>query len=92
MITVGEMSSTTLENCIRYFNPDEHELSMVFNFHHLQVDYKGGDKWSLIPADIPALKKAFRDVASRHGVGEWLERSLLVQSRPTASSLSFRRR
>lgn len=59
MITVGEMSSTTLDNCIRYSNPDEHELSMVFNFHHLKVDYKGGDKWSLMPADIPALKKLF---------------------------------
>ena len=59
MITVGEMSSTTLDNCIRYSNPDEHELSMVFNFHHLKVDYKDGDKWSLMPADIPALKKLF---------------------------------
>lgn len=59
MITVGEMSSTTLDNCIRYSNPEEHELSMVFNFHHLKVDYKDGDKWSLMPADIPALKKLF---------------------------------
>ncbi len=59
MITVGEMSSTTLDNCIRYSNPDEDELSMVFNFHHLKVDYKDGDKWSLMPADIPALKKLF---------------------------------
>ena len=59
MITVGEMSSTSLENCIKYFNPDEKELSMVFNFHHLKVDYKNGDKWSLMPADISALKKLF---------------------------------
>lgn len=59
MITVGEMSSTSLENCIRYSNPAEKELSMVFNFHHLKVDYKNGDKWSLMPADISALKKLF---------------------------------
>lgn len=59
MITVGEMSSTTLENCIRYSNPAEHELSMTFSFHHLKVDYKNGDKWSLMPADLPALKKIF---------------------------------
>lgn len=59
MITVGEMSSTTLENCIKYSNPAEKELSMVFSFHHLKVDYKNGDKWSLMDADISALKKIF---------------------------------
>lgn len=59
MITVGEMSSTSLDNCIRYSNPAEHELTMTFSFHHLKVDYAGGDKWSLMPADIPALKKLF---------------------------------
>ena len=59
MITVGEMSSTSLENCIKYSNPAEKELSMVFNFHHLKVDYKNGDKWSLMDADISALKKLF---------------------------------
>lgn len=59
MITVGEMASTDLENCLLYTNPDAHELSMSFSFHHLKVDYKGGDKWSLMPADIPALKKIF---------------------------------
>ena len=32
MITVGEMSSTTLENCIRYSSPEEKELSMCFSF------------------------------------------------------------
>ena len=61
MITVGEMSSTTIDNCIRYSNPAEKELSMVFNFHHLKIDYKGGDKWSLMDADISALKKLFEE-------------------------------
>jgi len=61
MITVGEMSSTSIDNCIKYSNPNEHELSMCFNFHHLKVDYKGGDKWALMPADISALKKLFED-------------------------------
>ena len=60
MITVGEMSSTTLENCIRYSNPSEKELSMVFNFHHLKIDYKGGAKWALQEPDIMALKNLFR--------------------------------
>lgn len=59
MITVGEMSSTSLENCIRYSDPQEKELSMCFNFHHLKVDYKDGDKWSLMEADRMELKKLF---------------------------------
>lgn len=59
MITVGEMSSTTLENCIRYSAPEEKELSMCFNFHHLKVDYKNGDKWALMEPDRMALKKLF---------------------------------
>ena len=59
MITVGEMSSSTLENCIRYSNPSEKELSMVFNFHHLKIDYKDGAKWALQEPDIMALKNLF---------------------------------
>ncbi|MCM0647623.1 alpha,alpha-phosphotrehalase [Clostridium swellfunianum] len=56
VITVGEMSSTTIDNCIRYSNPEERELSMVFNFHHLKVDYKDGDKWTLMNFDFKKLK------------------------------------
>lgn len=59
-ITVGEMSSTSIENCIRYSNPEEKELSMCFNFHHLKVDYKNGNKWELMPADISELKRIFK--------------------------------
>ena len=59
IITVGEMSSTTIENCLKYSNPDEKELSMVFNFHHLKVDYKDGDKWKLKDFDFAELKDLF---------------------------------
>lgn len=59
IITVGEMSSTTIENCLKYSNPDEKELSMVFNFHHLKVDYKDGDKWKLKEFDFEELKHLF---------------------------------
>ena len=57
IITVGEMSSTDIENCIKYSNPKEEELSMVFNFHHLKVDYKEGNKWSTMDFDFIELKK-----------------------------------
>ncbi|WP_297630028.1 alpha,alpha-phosphotrehalase [uncultured Clostridium sp.] len=59
IITVGEMSSTNIENCIKYTNPDEGELSMVFNFHHLKVDYKDGNKWSVDDFDFLELKDIF---------------------------------
>ncbi|MBQ7219606.1 MAG: alpha,alpha-phosphotrehalase [Synergistaceae bacterium] len=61
MITVGEMASTTLENCIRYSSPASHELSMCFNFHHLKVDYKDGDKFSLMPPDLKMLRDYFKE-------------------------------
>ena len=61
IVTVGEMSSTSIENCIKYSNPDEKELSMVFNFHHLKVDYKDGDKWTLMDFDFMMLKKIFKE-------------------------------
>lgn len=57
MITVGEMSSTTLENSIRYSNPDSHELSMIFSFHHLRIDYPSGNKWEIQPFRFHDLKK-----------------------------------
>ena len=55
-VTVGEMSSTTLEHCIRYSGAEEKELSMCFNFHHLKVDYKDGNKWELMDPDYMELK------------------------------------
>lgn len=61
MVTVGEMSSTTIKNCIRYSNPEEKELSMCFNFHHLKVDYKDGDKWELMEPDLLELKRLLED-------------------------------
>lgn len=59
LVTVGEMSSTTLSHCIRYTNPKNHELAMAFNFHHLKVDYLGGDKWELMDPDIAALRDLY---------------------------------
>ncbi|MEZ8105290.1 alpha,alpha-phosphotrehalase [Vibrio cortegadensis] len=58
-VTVGEMSSTTLEHCQQYSSTDNKELSMVFNFHHLKVDYTNGDKWTKAPFDFVQLKSIF---------------------------------
>lgn len=61
VVTVGEMSSTSIDNCIKYSNPNENELSMVFNFHHLKVDYKNSDKWTLMDFDFRRLKRIFKE-------------------------------
>ncbi|HEX1888184.1 TPA: alpha,alpha-phosphotrehalase [Streptococcus pneumoniae] len=58
-MTVGEMSSTTMANCVLYSSPDRQELSMTFNFHHLKVDYKDGQKWTLAPFDFEELKSLY---------------------------------
>ncbi|WP_312971791.1 alpha,alpha-phosphotrehalase [Atlantibacter sp.] len=60
LMTVGEMSSTTLAHCQQYAALDGGELSMTFNFHHLKVDYPGGLKWTLAAPDYVALKAIFR--------------------------------
>lgn len=57
IITVGEMSSTTVNNGIKYSTPESNELSMIFSFHHLKVDYKDGEKWTKMPFDFLELKK-----------------------------------
>lgn len=57
ILTVGEMSSTSIENCYQYAGADTEELSMVFSFHHLKVDFMGNEKWVLVPADFAKLKK-----------------------------------
>lgn len=61
IVTVGEMSSTTIENGVRYSNPDEKQLSMIFSFHHLKVDYDNGDKWTNPDFDFLELKQILDD-------------------------------
>lgn len=57
IITVGELSSTSLDNAVQYARSDGKELSTVFGFHHLKVDYYQGNKWELQPVDFLGLKK-----------------------------------
>lgn len=57
MMTVGEMNSTGLEACIRYTQPQNHELAMTFNFHHLKVDFENGRKWVNKVPDFALLQK-----------------------------------
>lgn len=85
LVTVGEMSSTSLDNCIRYTT--DNELSMVFSFHHLKVDYKNGDKWELQPVDYGALKRLFADwQLEMQQAGGWNALFLCNHDQPRAVS------
>lgn len=68
-ITVGEMSATTIDNCILYTAPERKELSMAFNFHHLKVDYKDGQKWTIKDFDFEELKRLFHTWGEEMSVG-----------------------
>jgi trehalose-6-phosphate hydrolase len=61
IMTVGEMSSTSIDNCIKYTNPAQEELNMTFSFHHLKVDYPNGDKWTKADFDFHSLKQILSD-------------------------------
>ncbi|MFC6181288.1 alpha,alpha-phosphotrehalase [Lactiplantibacillus daowaiensis] len=71
-VTVGELSSATLANSVAYTQPDRHELSMVFNFHHLKVDYDHDNKWTDRPFDFMALKQIINEWAQgMSAAGGW---------------------
>ena len=65
IMTVGEMSSTSIENCLKYASVKGDELHTVFNFHHLKLDYQAGDKWALAPFDFMAMKRLFNEWQSK---------------------------
>lgn len=79
VMTVGEMSSTTIDHCIRYTNPENHELNMTFNFHHLKVDYPNGEKWAVAPFDFLALKRILSEwQVCEDSIYEYLETKLYL--------------
>ncbi|MFC0190255.1 alpha,alpha-phosphotrehalase [Fictibacillus aquaticus] len=69
VMTVGEMSSTSIDHCIKYSNPERGELSMTFNFHHLKVDYPNGEKWSVADFDFLKLKQILSEWQVRMNEG-----------------------
>lgn len=60
LLTVGECWGATPEIAKMYSNPDGSELSMVFQFEHIELDQiPGKEKWDLQPLNLIALKKVF---------------------------------
>lgn len=57
ILTVGETWGATPESAKMYSNPDGSELSMVFQFEHIVVDYdETFGKWRPKPSNIPKFK------------------------------------
>lgn len=57
LMTVGETWGATPEIAKLYSDPQRHELSMVFQFEHTQLDQtSAGGKWSMKPLDLHELK------------------------------------
>lgn len=60
ILTVGELSSTDIDNAIKYTQKKRNELHTIFNFHHLKADYQDDqNKWMLASFDFMKFKKLF---------------------------------
>lgn len=60
LVTVGEAWGATTELSKLYSNPDNSELSMVFQFEHICLDQVAGkEKWDLAPLPFLKLKEVF---------------------------------
>lgn len=55
-LTVGECSGVTLEEAKKYASSDNSELSMVFQFEHMDVDSDGNNKWTDKKMDLRDMK------------------------------------
>lgn len=71
LVTVGETWGATTELAKLYSNPDNSELSMVFQFEHICLDQmEGKEKWDLAPLPFRKLKEVFnRWQVELHGKG-----------------------
>ncbi len=55
VLTVGEMPGVTVPEAVLFTDPARHELDMVFQFEHVQLDI-GAHKYDLRPLRLPDLK------------------------------------
>ena len=56
VMTVGEAGSVTVEQALSYAALDGSELSMMFQFEHVECDAGKDTKWSTGPMDLVKLK------------------------------------
>jgi oligo-1,6-glucosidase len=55
LLLVGETPGVTIDEARKYTDPARHELDMVFQFEHMQID-RGASKWDVLPFDMRLLR------------------------------------
>jgi oligo-1,6-glucosidase len=55
VLTVGEMPLVTIPQAVQFTAPQRHELDMVFQFEHVQLD-QGAHKFDILPLRLTDLK------------------------------------
>lgn len=58
LVTVGEAWSANVDMARLYADPEGSELSMIFQFEHMCVDY-GEGKWDVCPLPLVKLKRCY---------------------------------
>lgn len=72
VMTVGETWGATPEIAKLYSDPARKELSMVFQFEHIQLDQQEGkDKWDLKPLPVGGLKRILSKWQTELGDQGW---------------------
>ncbi len=72
LLTVGETWGATPEIAKQYSNPENKELSMVFQFEHIGLDEaEGKTKWDLVPLQVLKLKQVFNKWQTELGNEGW---------------------
>ena len=69
-MTVGEMPGASPDDALRYTNPKNNELNMVFTFEHMDLDGSEGDKWDvkeLLLSDLKTVLSKWQ--TALHGTG-----------------------
>ncbi|QQO07918.1 alpha,alpha-phosphotrehalase [Breznakiella homolactica] len=61
MLTVAELSSTNIGNCIQYTRPENHEFNTAFQFYHLRIDYTNDRKWEPGTPDTDKLRNTLNE-------------------------------
>ncbi|OXV11611.1 hypothetical protein Egran_00628 [Elaphomyces granulatus] len=86
--SVGEMPCGVTEfEASEYVGKDRRELSMVFQFHHMDLDATGGDKWKVRKWELGELERVLR-IWQQHMLGNHGWNSLYLENHDQPRSLS----
>jgi oligo-1,6-glucosidase len=57
VFTVGEMPGVDVEDAVLYTSENNHEVNMIFQFEHMEIDDCQGSKWNCKPWSLKDLKQ-----------------------------------